>query len=280
MVLLIPEVNLADWETRQPPVWLPGDGTSRWHLLYRRALHQESLDDARSLLELDGGACPSTWRLLSRLARARGDAEEARRAALAEVDAAAYPTLAFLSAPQATTAARELLTDAARRHGFAAGGPAGGLRRAHRVPPAGPPPLPRLLPPDQRRHPRGHGRRRRRGAEPLRHAGRGRGLARPPLPSAASRGLPRGRGHGPVRRRDPHRPSPAPRGSQGADPGALVRGRAGRLARRRGRDARPPRSPLRPLPGGADRGPATQPGLALPPDSSSTAGAGTSWTPT
>lgn len=119
VVLLIPEVNLADWETRQPPVWLPGNGTSRWHLLYRRALHQESLDDARSLLELDGGDCPSTWRLLSRLARTRGDEEEALRAALAEVDAAAYPTLAFLSAPQATTAARELLMEAARRHGFA-----------------------------------------------------------------------------------------------------------------------------------------------------------------
>ncbi|HEY9423006.1 MAG TPA: hypothetical protein VIW92_16460 [Thermoanaerobaculia bacterium] len=37
----------------------------------------------------------------------------------AEVDAATYPTLAFLSAPQVTTKARELLMDAARRHGFA-----------------------------------------------------------------------------------------------------------------------------------------------------------------
>lgn len=119
VVLMIPEVNLADWETRQPPVWLSGNGTSRWHSLYRRALQKESLDDARALLELDGGACPSTWRLLSRIARAQGDEEEALRCALAEVDAAAYPTLAFLSAPQATTPARELLTDAARRHGFA-----------------------------------------------------------------------------------------------------------------------------------------------------------------
>lgn len=116
VVLLIPEVNLADWETRQPPVWLPGNGISRWHRLYRKALQKESLDDARSLLELDGGACPSTWRLLARLAR---NPEEAHRYALAEVDASAYATLAFLSAPQATTAVRELLTDAARRHGFA-----------------------------------------------------------------------------------------------------------------------------------------------------------------
>ncbi len=34
------------------------------------------------------------------------------------MDAAAYPTLAFLGAPQATTAAREILRGAARKHGF------------------------------------------------------------------------------------------------------------------------------------------------------------------
>ncbi|HSG39884.1 MAG TPA: hypothetical protein VLE27_09630, partial [Thermoanaerobaculia bacterium] len=119
VVLLIPEVNLADWETRQPPVWLPGNGTARWHLLYRRALQKGALDDVRSMRELDGGACPSTWRLLSRIARERGDEREALRNALAEVDAAAYPALAFLSAPQITTTARELLLDAARQHGFA-----------------------------------------------------------------------------------------------------------------------------------------------------------------
>ncbi len=68
------------------------------------------------MLELDGGNCPTSWRLL---AQAVEDPDEKRRALLAEVDSARYPTLAFLSAPQATTLARELLRSAARRHGFA-----------------------------------------------------------------------------------------------------------------------------------------------------------------
>lgn len=79
VVLLLPEVNLADWETRQPP-------------------NQKAKLEGRR----DAG----------------GPREEAARAARAEIDAAAYPTLAFLSAPQATTAVRELLRRAADRHGF------------------------------------------------------------------------------------------------------------------------------------------------------------------
>jgi hypothetical protein len=125
VVAVIPEINLADWETRQPPVWLPGDGTARWHALYAEAagrLDREdfpgALETARAMGELDGGACASTWRLLARAHRGLGDLDGERRACLAEVDAARYATLAFLSAPQATTAARELLREASRRHGF------------------------------------------------------------------------------------------------------------------------------------------------------------------
>jgi hypothetical protein len=125
VVLVLPEVNLADWENRQPPVWLPGDGTGRWHSLYGEAVgrlergdFEGALATARSLRELDGGACPSTWRLLAKAWMGLGDLEEASRAGRAEVDAAAYPLLAFLGAPQATTAAREILRRAARRHGF------------------------------------------------------------------------------------------------------------------------------------------------------------------
>ena len=127
VVLVLPEVNLADWETRQPPVWLPGDGIARWHGLYEDAVRAVSHGDfeaadeaARAMLELDGGLCSSTWRLKVLISEGLGDREEARRAALAEVDAAPYATLAFLGAPQATTAAREIQRDAARRHGFAA----------------------------------------------------------------------------------------------------------------------------------------------------------------
>jgi hypothetical protein len=50
--------------------------------------------------------------------RALGDEAGALAACRAEIDSAAYPSLAFLSAPQATTLARDLLREACRRHGF------------------------------------------------------------------------------------------------------------------------------------------------------------------
>ncbi len=125
VVVVIPEINQIDWETRQPPVWLSGDGTARWHALYAQAakrLDQNdfagALDPIHALQGLDGGDCASTWRLLARAHLGSGDLEAARQACLAEIDAARYATLAFLSAPQATTAARELLREQARRHGF------------------------------------------------------------------------------------------------------------------------------------------------------------------
>jgi hypothetical protein len=125
VVLVLPEVNLADWETRQPPVCLPGDGTARWHSLYKDTCERldrkdfaGAVDTAREMLALDSGACPSTFRLLARAFAGQGDSGEALQAARAEVDASSYATLCFLAAPQAGTPARELLREAARRHGF------------------------------------------------------------------------------------------------------------------------------------------------------------------
>jgi hypothetical protein len=127
VVLVLPEVNLVDWETRQPPVWLKGDGTARWHALYCDAVERLERQDfpaalaaARAMQELDGGACSTTWRLLARAEIGVGDLEAAKRSCRAEIDAAPYATLATLSAPQVTTLARELLREAARRHGFLA----------------------------------------------------------------------------------------------------------------------------------------------------------------
>lgn len=121
VVVVVPEVNLADWETRQPVASLPRKQVAEWHRLYREALDAEP-DEAIRITErmrkLDGGRCPTTWRLLARARLALGDTEGAREACLAEVDSARYPSLAFLSAPQATTQARELLREACNRHGF------------------------------------------------------------------------------------------------------------------------------------------------------------------
>ncbi|HEY2736958.1 MAG TPA: hypothetical protein VGK45_01065, partial [Thermoanaerobaculia bacterium] len=61
------------------------------------------------------------WRLIARTRLAlgdHGDAAGAAMAARAEVDATAYPTLAFLGAPQAGTAVQDLLRELSRRHGF------------------------------------------------------------------------------------------------------------------------------------------------------------------
>lgn len=127
VIVILPEVNLVDWETRQPVPWLPRDGTSRWHSFYLCALDLLARGDAAGasgmterMLELDGGVCPSTWRLRALARRALGDEAGALEACRAEIDSAAYPTLAFLSAPQATTLARDLLRESARRHDFVA----------------------------------------------------------------------------------------------------------------------------------------------------------------
>ncbi len=126
VVLVVPEVNLEDWESRQPPPLLPGDGVARWHALYREATAALDAGNpasaaaaAEAMLALDGGRCPTAFRLRARARAALGDRDGARADLLAEVDAARYPTLAFLDAPRATTAARALLHEMAARHRFA-----------------------------------------------------------------------------------------------------------------------------------------------------------------
>lgn len=127
VVLLIPEVNLGDWESLQPPPWLPGHGTSRWHQLYVQALSRLQNRDfqavekvAWEMVDLDGGSNPTPFRLLAHALAARGRDADARDAAISEVDAVHYPLLAFLGAPQATSTARELLSRGADEHGFTA----------------------------------------------------------------------------------------------------------------------------------------------------------------
>ena len=125
VTVVVPEVNLADWESPQPVGWLPGTGVRRWYRLLgeaRRALADGRPDRARrrleKLLELDRGGVPTGFRLLSRAFRALGDEERARTAARAEVDTTRYAAMAVLAAPQATATGQELSRVAAARHGF------------------------------------------------------------------------------------------------------------------------------------------------------------------
>ncbi len=121
VVLVVPEVNLADWETRQPPIWLPGGGTARWYAALesaRMALAAGRFAAAEAaawtMVELDGGSGPVPFRLLAAALRGQGRDAAARDACISEVDSVHYPLLAFLAAPQATTLARELLLAFAR----------------------------------------------------------------------------------------------------------------------------------------------------------------------
>ena len=126
VLVVIPEVNLADWEDRQPVAWLPGDGSARWHRGYLKATrHLEAgqfdaaLTAASDLLTLDEGQCPTTHRLRATALAALGCPEEAREACEAEVDAGNYATMAFLDAPRISSAGQQLLRDEASRRGFA-----------------------------------------------------------------------------------------------------------------------------------------------------------------
>jgi hypothetical protein len=127
VILVIPEVNLADWESLQPVVWLPGEGTARWHEAYRRAIAFLAAGSSAAaeavaweMVELDGGSNPTPFRLLARALALQGRSEDERDACISEVDSQPYALLAFLGAPQATTVVREILAHAAERHGFAA----------------------------------------------------------------------------------------------------------------------------------------------------------------
>lgn len=123
VILVVPEVNLADWETRQPVMWLPGDRTAQWHALLQQAqllIQKEQWEAAFScadqMLELDQGSCPTTFRLLAHVHMAMGHTDQARLACLAEVNSSHYATLCFLSAPQATSMDKEVLRRAGRFH--------------------------------------------------------------------------------------------------------------------------------------------------------------------
>jgi hypothetical protein len=125
VILVIPEVNLADWETRQPVLWRPGGDTARWYRTYTEAKRllsaskwEAALAAGKEMLKLDEGTCPTTYRILAKARMGLGQAREARQACEAEVNSSHYATLCFLSAPQATSMAKEVQRRGARHHGF------------------------------------------------------------------------------------------------------------------------------------------------------------------
>ncbi|HEX2254608.1 MAG TPA: hypothetical protein VHQ65_15170, partial [Thermoanaerobaculia bacterium] len=127
VVVVLPEVNLGDWETRQPPALLFGEAAGRWHAHLARGLTAlvagriaAAESAAWAMVELDGGFSTTPFRLLAEAARRDGRAAEARDAAISEIDALHYPLMAFLAAPRAGTAERRLLAAEAERRGWGA----------------------------------------------------------------------------------------------------------------------------------------------------------------
>lgn len=125
VILVIPEVNLADWENRQAPLWLPAGKTAQWYSLYEQALDhlqkkewQKAEETAWQMEELDACTCPTTYRLLAKAFLGQGEEHKAQQALQAEVDSNRYATLAFLGAPQINSGGRSLQKKLAQLYGF------------------------------------------------------------------------------------------------------------------------------------------------------------------
>jgi len=125
VVLVVPEVNLADWASRQCVPWLPGDGVARWYAAFeraRRALErrdaERALEHAHAMQTLDDGVCPTAFRILAEAHHLSGDEQAAAAACRDEIAACHYATLGFLAAPQASPMVQALLRRAAQAHRF------------------------------------------------------------------------------------------------------------------------------------------------------------------
>jgi hypothetical protein len=114
-ILVIPEVNQADWERGLPVAWLSGQRTPQWHEFYRQAsavatgdgLHTDSTATiAEQMVALDEGTCPVSYRLIANALLAKGRIAEAREIFIREVDSAAWTHEAL---PGAGAIVREVL---------------------------------------------------------------------------------------------------------------------------------------------------------------------------
>lgn len=87
IVLVVPEINLADWrlDGKADAPWLPAGRNRRWLECRKAALSAlssqrlaEAAALAREMVDLDGGTAASGWTLLADCARATGDLTAAR----------------------------------------------------------------------------------------------------------------------------------------------------------------------------------------------------------
>ena len=115
LVVVIPEVNLIDWDHRQPVTWLPADGVDEWYDAYNTA-QEDPGSAARRMIAVDRGSCATSHRTASRTTDLSGDdrLSACRRA----VVAATGPLRATMTAPMVTEDVQMMLRQWADRHGF------------------------------------------------------------------------------------------------------------------------------------------------------------------
>ena len=124
-ILVIPEVNLADWESRQPIPDFPDPVINQWYQVYENCLKfietsewDKLLESSFKMWEMDQGTCSTTYRLISIAHMNLGNLEKAKAAARAEIDSIMLPFMGFLNAPQITSYDQEVLRRAASFYGF------------------------------------------------------------------------------------------------------------------------------------------------------------------
>jgi len=125
VIFVIPASNLVDFETLHPVLWLPGDGVDRWHTLYHKATAGLSAGDvevaeaaAREMIDLDGGHCPTSHRLLAKALLLTGRTCEALKELQADLDTSCWEHR-FGRSASAPSSVRSEIQDRCRHHGLA-----------------------------------------------------------------------------------------------------------------------------------------------------------------
>ncbi|HYG61518.1 MAG TPA: hypothetical protein VEL74_02970 [Thermoanaerobaculia bacterium] len=125
LVFVVPAANLADFENLHPVPWLPGDGVARWYRLQGDVLAALEQGDtaaatsgARAMMELDGGHCATSHRLLAAALLEAGETAEAHRALAAHLDTSCWDERLGRGS-SAPAPVREALREGCGEHGFA-----------------------------------------------------------------------------------------------------------------------------------------------------------------
>lgn len=123
VVMVLPEVNQADWERAAPVAWLGGAASRRWYELLalarghqRAGRHGAVAAIAERMIQLDEGTCSTSHRLLANARLAQGRVDDARRACLAEIDSRHW--MPGVTIPGAGSVVREVVRRGVRRLGL------------------------------------------------------------------------------------------------------------------------------------------------------------------